>query len=439
MTRNTRSTKSLATLTGVLAASALALGGCSAGGSAAGDYDTNEAVQLEMSWWGDDARAALFGEVIDAFQVAHPNITVKRTPVGAPDDLFNRLATDFAAGADTAPDVFALGGAKPQEYGSLGALLDLSTVSEYVDYGNFPDFSLTNAMYDEKLYGLPTGGNATAAYINTDIFEQAGVAVPEEGWTWADLIDAANAIGSAKLTNESGKSIMGIDLRIQDIIGTYAGQVAEVGMYDWDGKVGVSAEDMTGWYEIEQQLADGGGLPDPSIVTANWQLPPDQQPFTLGQAAVTFGYSNLMSAYAGAGAVTMMLPPSDTDNSGVALLPSAFWSVNAATKHPEASALLVDWFLNEPSAAELILDTRGVPFTPEALAAVSPKLDEAGQIAAEYVNVVLEKGVVAPPQPNGSSIMNELSQRMESDLLFGSKTPAEAGQRWVADLEAAVG
>ncbi|WP_460497670.1 extracellular solute-binding protein [Glycomyces tarimensis] len=423
---------------GTLAAAALALSGCSGSGGGGDGFDPEEEIELEISWWGDDDRARLFAEVIDLFEEEYPNITVVETPVGAPDDLFNRLATDFAGGGDTAPDVFALGGAKPQEYGDLGALLDLSTVSEQLDSSAYPDFSLTNAIVDDTLYGLPTGGNATAAFFNVDVFEQAGIAVPEEGWTWDELIDVAGQIGSADLTNEEGNPVYGVDLRIQDILGTYAAQVSEVGMYDWDGQLGVDAEQIAGWYEIEQQLLENGGLPDPSIVTSNWQLPPDQQPFTIGQAAITFGYSNLMTAYSAAGNVQMAMPPTNTERSGLALLPSAFWSINAASEHPEAAAMLVDWFLHEPAAAELILDTRGVPFNPDTLEVVSPLLEGPAQTAADYVGQILEEGVVAPPQPAGGAIMNELSQRMEAEVLFGRMSPEEAAAQWTEELGTAL-
>lgn len=438
-----RITRSRATLTaagGLAAATALVLTGCAGSNPAGGKAEPagDEPVTLEMSWWGDDQRAALFGEVIDLFEEEHPNITVKQTPVGAPDDLFNRLATDFGAGGDTAPDVFALGGAKPQEYGELGALLDLSTVSDQLDTSGYPDFSLTNATVDDTLYGLPTGGNATAAFVNTDILEQAGIEKPAEGWNWDDLVEIANTVGSAGLTNAQGQPVYGIDLRIHDILGTYTGQLTETGMYDWDGQLGVDADDIASWFEIEKELQDGKGLPDASVVTANWALPPDQQPFTLGQAAITFGYSNLMAAYSAAGEVEMMLPPTDTDLSGVALLPSAFWSINAASKHPAEAAMLIDWFLHEPAALELIKDTRGVPFSPDALAAVTPALEGPNKIAAEYVDVVLDGGVVAPPQPAGGSMMNELSQRMESEVLFGTKTPKEAAEQWISELDAAL-
>ena len=435
MTRITRSLAGKAVLGSALAAT-LILTGCSGSEPAADPnaFDPNEKITLEMSWWGDDNRAALFGEVIDGFQAEYPNITVKQTPVGSPDDLFNRLATDFGGGGDTAPDVFALGGAKPQEYGSVGALLDLGTVADVLQSNKYPEFSTTSSTVDGVLYGLPTGGNATAAFINTDLFEAAGVDVPDASWTWDDLIDAANEIGSAGLTNASGAQVYGVDLRVQDIIGTYAAQESEFGIYDFDGKLGVDAKVIQGLYEKEVELQKGGGLPDPTIVTAGWALPPDQQLYTLGQAAITFGYSNLIGTYGLGGETLILTPPSDTDKTGVALLPSAFWAINGKTKHPVASAMLMDWFLTNPDALALIKDTRGVPFNPDAAAIVAPLLEGPSQFAAEYVQSVLDSGEVAPPQPNGGANMNKYSQDAEAEVLFGRQSPKEAAEIWVANL-----
>ncbi len=445
MTRTHRTMRrSSAAFASAAVAGALILSACSSDsdpetdGSESGDGGEEtmeeEMVEIEMSWWGDDARAALFDEVITLFEAEYPYISVTQTPVGSPDDLFNRLATDFGTGGETAPDVFALGGAKPQEYGEVGALLDLATVADTVQADKYPDFSTTNAVVDGTLYGLPTGGNATAAFVNTDILEAAGVDVPDESWTWDDLVEIANTVSSAGLTTDSGEPVYGLDLRVQDIIGTYAGQETELGVYDWDGGLAVDADVIASWYEIELELQEGGGLPDATIVTAGWALPPDQQLYTLGQAAVTFGYSNLVGTYEMGGTTEILTPPTNTDKTGVALLPSAFWSINAASAHPEEAALLVNWFLNEPAAAELIQDTRGVPFNPDTAAVVSPLLEGPSQVAAEYVQSTLDSGTVAPPQPNGGANMNKYTQDGEAAVLFGDATPQEAAQTWVDQL-----
>lgn len=432
MTRSARSIATKAAL-GTTLVSALLLAGCSGGGGTpdAGDgFNTDEEIELHIAWWGNDERSAIMAEAIDLFEEKYPNITVVEEPVGAPDDLFNRLATDFAS--NTAPDVFALGGAKPQEYGAAGALLDLSTVSDYLPTDKYGDFTLTNATVDDKLYGLPTGGNAIGVLINPTIFEQAGVDLPTEDWTWEDFVDTANEI-SAK----AGDGIVGLDLRVQDILGTYVAQYTDTGIYDWDGNLAVDAETIQNWYEMEQSLVEQGGLPDPSVIVEHWNVTPDLSLFGTGKAAMTFAYSNQIGAYeAGTGGadVQILTPPSSTGSSGVAVLPSQFWSIASQTKHPEAAALLVDWLLNQPEPAKIILANRGLPFNPDTLEVVTPLLAPADALGADYVSKVLDLGVVAPPQPAGGAIMNELSQRVESDILFGKTSAADGAQQWIDEM-----
>ncbi|WP_156254042.1 ABC transporter substrate-binding protein [Pseudactinotalea terrae] len=424
----------------VAGAAALALAACSGGdggagngGTGGGEVDTEQPVELHIAWWGNDGRAAIMAEAIDLFEAEHPNITVVEEPVGAPDDLFNRLATDFASG--TAPDVFALGGAKPQEYGAAGALLDLATVSEQLPTDGYPDFTLTNATVDDTLYGLPTGGNAIGVLINPTIFEQAGVALPEADWTWEEFIDIANEISA-----NAGEGVVGLDLRLQDILGTYVAQYTETGIYDWDGQLAVDAATIQQWYDLEAGLVEAGGLPDPSVIVEHWNVTPDLSLFGTGRAAMTFSYSNQIAAYqAGTGAdVEILTPPTSTGVSGLAVLPSQFWAIASGSEHPAEAALLVDWLLNQPAAAEIILSDRGLPFNPDTLSVVEPLLAPADAQAAAYLTEVLEIGVVAPPQPAGGAILNELSQRIESEILFDRVTSAEGAQQWIDELSAAL-
>lgn len=424
----------------VAGAAALALAACSGGdggagngGTGGGEVDTEQPVELHIAWWGNDGRAAIMAEAIDLFEAEYPNITVVEEPVGAPDDLFNRLATDFASG--TAPDVFALGGAKPQEYGAAGALLDLATVSEQLPTDGYPDFTLTNATVDDTLYGLPTGGNAIGVLINPTIFEQAGVALPEADWTWEEFIDIANEISA-----NAGEGVVGLDLRLQDILGTYVAQYTETGIYDWDGTLAVDAATIQQWYDLEAGLVEAGGLPDPSVIVEHWNVTPDLSLFGTGRAAMTFSYSNQIAAYqAGTGAdVEILTPPTSTGVSGLAVLPSQFWAIASGSEHPAEAALLVDWLLNQPAAAEIILSDRGLPFNPDTLSVVEPLLAPADAQAAAYLTEVLEIGVVAPPQPAGGAILNELSQRIESEILFDRVTSAEGAQQWIDELSASL-
>jgi multiple sugar transport system substrate-binding protein len=100
--------------------------------------------------------------------------------------------------------------------------------------------------------------------------------------------------------------------------------------------------------------------------------------------------------------------------------------------------MLMDFLLNDPEAAEVILSNRGLQFNPAILEVVKPLLSEADAQAAEYLERVLEIGVVAPPQPAGGGIMNELTQRTESDILFGRTTIEEGTANWITELNASL-
>jgi len=425
-----------AALSSIVAASLL-LSGCSGspgdGGSSAptASYDAKEKVTLHVSWWGNDARAAIMTKVIGMFEKKYPNISVVAEPVGAPDDLFNRLSTDFASG--TAPDVFALGGSKPQDYGAAGSLLDLSTVKPYLSTADYPESALTAAKVDGALYGLPTGGNAIGLLVNEDLFAKAGVALPKDDWSWDDFITAADTI-----SKKAGDGVVGLDLRVQDVLGTYAAQLNKVGIYTDKGKIAVKAADIQKWYEMEQKLVKGGGLPDPSVIVQHWNVTPDQTLFGTGKAAMSFAYSNQLSAYTAGtnGAkVEIVKPPTNTSTTGVSVLPSQFWAIAATTKYPAQSALLVNYLLNDKDSAKVILADRGLPFNSTILPVVKPLLSETDAQSASYLEDILKVGVVSPPQPAGGAIMNDLSQRTESDILFGKTTAAKGAESWISQLQ----
>ncbi len=434
MTRNRRLTTQA--VLGAAVAATLVLTGCSGdgGSGSTASYDPNEKVTLHLSWWGNDARAAIMKTVIGDFEKKYPNIDVVSEPVGAPDDLFNRLSTDFASG--TAPDVFALGGSKPQDYGASGTLLDLSTVSTYLPTTKFPKSALRSSTVDGTVYGVPTGGNAIGLLVNEDLFRKAGVDLPTSKWTWDDLVAAANAI-SAK----AGDGVVGLDLRVQDILGTYVAQTNTIGIYSDKGEIATKAATIQGWYEREQALVTGGGLPDPSVIVQHWNVTPDQSLFGTGKAAMSFAYSNQIGAYSaglGGAKVEIVSPPTDTATNGVSVLPSQFWSIAAGTKHPAQSALLVNYLVNDKDAAKVILADRGLPFNSDVLAVVKPLLSPVDTQSATYLESALKTGVTSPPQPAGGAILNDLSQRTESDILFGKVTAKQGAANWMKELQQSI-
>ena len=65
---------------------------------------------------------------------------------------------------------------------------------------------------------------------------------------------------------------------------------------------------------------------------------------------------------------------------------SMLWSASAKTKNPEAAIAWINWFANNPEAADIDLAERGIPPNAEVLAAVKPKLSPAQQVVAKFIS-----------------------------------------------------
>ena len=97
---------------------------------------------------------------------------------------------------------------------------------------------------------------------------------------------------------------------------------------------------------------------------------------------------------------------------------------------------VVDWiaFLIETKSRQEVDVCRAVR------EAIVPDLDEANLKAVEYLEAVEEELGEAPEiTPQGGGQFEDILTRACEDMLFGTLTPAEAGQRVLDDLAGALG
>ena len=81
-------------------------------------------------------------------------------------------------------------------------LLDLTdkvAASEKLEMDKFPSDIKEMYQYDGKTYAVPKDIDTIALWYNKDMFDEAGIAYPDDTWTWDDLYDAA-----VKLTKDDG-------------------------------------------------------------------------------------------------------------------------------------------------------------------------------------------------------------------------------------------
>ncbi len=161
---------------GAAAAAAVALAGCTAGGSASSGSDGNvtltflvsESPNLTPEYW--DAAIARASEKV-------PGVTIKKV-VGENTPAYAQQL--FASGQ--APDIFAAGIANG--LAQKGELAEYTR--EELEAAGITDF--TSGTIDGKFYGIPTAAQAIPlVYYNKDLFEQAGISAPPK--TYDELIE----------------------------------------------------------------------------------------------------------------------------------------------------------------------------------------------------------------------------------------------------------
>lgn len=146
---------------------------------------------ITWSFWGDPGELPPNFEVIEAFEAAHPDISIEtqHAPWGS---YFDRIQTQMAGG--TAPDVMFLN--QIPSYASRGVL---EPIDAYLEESGFsldtyhPEL-LRVFSYDGQLYGFPRDNDTNVLYFNKDLFDEAGVAYPTDEWDWHDLREAAAAL-----------------------------------------------------------------------------------------------------------------------------------------------------------------------------------------------------------------------------------------------------
>jgi multiple sugar transport system substrate-binding protein len=157
--------------------------------------DGRDTVSLRVDDWSSGDRVEFMNQVIDAFMVEYPCIQVALEPnIG--DEQNTRRLTWLAAG--TSPDLMAY----PPEWAAL--YMEASEGAAYIDLSSYIEGErgiaigddVYEGIYEQGFYdgapvALPKDYSTSSFYINTALFEAAGIAIPEEGWTWDDALDIA--------------------------------------------------------------------------------------------------------------------------------------------------------------------------------------------------------------------------------------------------------
>jgi len=147
---------------------------------------------VELTFWNywDGKNGEVIQALVDRYNAEHPDVVIENVFVGW-GELLPKLQL-AVTGGDT-PDLAAADMIWMPYLANSGALVPLDSFIEASEVAleDFYPALLAVNTYDDQLYGLPVSTNNLELFINSDLFEAAGLDPAAPPTTWAELQDAA--------------------------------------------------------------------------------------------------------------------------------------------------------------------------------------------------------------------------------------------------------
>lgn len=148
-----------------------------------------QTIRVATTFTGEDPYTNVWQQVLKDFRSSHPDINVVDEATGAGGDTFKiKVNTDFASGNE--PDVtYGFNGALGKPLVDSGKVISWEKELEADPSwaANFKPDPLETCKYNGKLYALPFLGFFEGMWINKDLFDMYGVAIPK---TYDDIVNS---------------------------------------------------------------------------------------------------------------------------------------------------------------------------------------------------------------------------------------------------------
>lgn len=395
-----------------------------------------EQVTLRMTWWGSQSRHDQTQEIIDLFEAENPDIKINSEFTGF-DGYFEKMAA--AAAGNNLPDIMQQNfGEYLNQYADKGLLADLTP---FIDEGSInldgvSDIVIESGTQGGKVLGIPTGTNALTVIYNKTLLDEAGVAVPELGWTWDDHEKIAQNVHDA--TGEYGTRHLDANLIFE-----YYLRERGFKLFNEDGTALGYDDDqiLTDYFAMGKKHIDEGLSPGPDVIQQIQGI--EDELVVHGKSPFDFRWSNQLGALAGAAEgqeLGMTILPGDDITNGMYLKPAMLWSISETSEHKEEAARFIDFFTSTLEVYEIGGADRGVPIKAEIRDDLSSDLNENDQKVYDYINLVTENSspIDSNFPPESSEILAKLKE-IDELVMYGEISPEEGATQFREEVESILG
>lgn len=374
-------------------------------------------------------------DALKAYSAKYPNVQISPefTDYGA---YVDKLATEAAGG--NAPDLMSTNADIEGEYSRRGVLRTLDEyVPSIVDLSDYSEGTIFSNTIDGQLFGIPNDCIAPSLVYNTAIFEEIGMEVPDQMWTWEQYAQTANDIAKAKGegfygTEDGGGSYIVCDMFLR-------GRGKE--FYTADAGLGFDQADLAAWLGFWQGLRESGGTPPGDIQALATGDDLSRTGLITGNAAIL---PQLTDTYFGLQALT-------ENPLGIHLLPNGFdggeltqhhytyagnsSSISAKTEHAETVIDIIKFMHTDPEGIDIFY--RGSGLVPASNTGRTTLRSEGGpdeQRILDYIDMILEDA--STPRNPAIAGISAILRRMNEEVAFDRLTADEAAQQFFDEAAA---
>nr|WP_306263934.1 ABC transporter substrate-binding protein [Pararhizobium sp. IMCC3301] len=372
-------------------------------------------------------------KVLKAYEAKNPDVEI--IPEFSNFRSFtDKLATEAAGG--NAPDMFSVNVDLLAEYAARGVLTPLSKwIPDPLDVSAYQDGSIFGATYRDELYAIPNDAIAPAIIYSPKKFEELGVAVPDDFFTWEQLHETAVALGTAY-----GRGFWGIE----DGGGNYVPcdiflRAKGKSMFTPEHTLGFEAADMAAWFQYWEDMRKAGGAPPADV-----QAQAGDNSTTLG---IVRGRSAMLiqmtDSYVGIGALVEdplelhMLPNGHAggemkqhhyDYAGNS---TGIWSQST---EKDLCIDIIRFMHFDPEGVELFYTGSGmIPASTAGLEKFGATGNKEEKKLVAYLAKLREDP--APSRRPGVGGLGGMFRRTNESVAFGDATPLEASEAFIAEAE----
>lgn len=403
----------------------LGLVGCSAASSSPSQegIESSGAVTLRFMWWGSDQRKESTQKVIDLYESKHPNVQIEAVPVADTSAVETQWAIEHAE--QQAADIIQA------DYAFIFNFSDRNLVEplqpfidqKIIDVSAIDPSALTPGTKSENLYAFPISQNNQALLYNPQMLEAANIQPPTSNYTLEQFEEILRAVKAQHPEPDFAPLANMIDVN-------YYLRSQGAQMYSDDGS--------TLGYTDDQILADYFALNkkwlDEGLVLSKTSTRIDENhPIVAQKAAfISFSSNNIVGISKLAQfPVNLIRYPSVGEKDGHWVKPSMFLAISSYSKHKQAAAEFLNFFINDEEANAILNAERGVPVSStiaKQLAANDPLVNEQVQFMD---NIKQTAEPLDPPNPSTHVVVSGLYQLMLEQVLSGAITPEQgaAGYR----------